>query len=154
EVVIYDTDGTTAIFGGVVFRRQTRGVGQLLFVDVDCVDWVYYLDTITVPGMTLTGTFTLLQVLEWIQDNLLAARGFTLDANQVTGPSWSITGYQFQRMTLSAFLRDHLGPAAAGYVFYVLPDRTWGMANPSLETPTAPFSVTDTAHARSLQWED
>jgi hypothetical protein len=155
EVVIYDTDGTTAIFGGIVFSRDSRGIGHLLKTDIVCSDWTWYLDNVTMPGAELTGTYTLKQVLEWIQTNILAARGFTLDPAQVTGPSWDVTGYTWERKTLSAFLRDNVGPATQGYVFYITPAKVWGMKLANLAVADAPFSITDgSGTSQELQWKE
>jgi hypothetical protein len=155
EVTIYDQDEVTPIFGGIVFERRTRGAGQHLFIDCDCVDWSWYLDHISVNAGTLPkGSYTLKAVLQWFQTTYMAGFGFVLDAAQVTGPTVKTLGYSWERMPLPDALRI-VGRAAGGYVFQIDPNKTWRMIKPSLATPTAPFSITDgNSNARVLEWTE
>lgn len=54
EVLIYDTNGTTVIFGGIIYRRALRTVTERAntpyLVDVECVDWSIYMDWRTITG--------------------------------------------------------------------------------------------------------
>jgi hypothetical protein len=153
SVVIYDQDGTTPIFGGVIFQRETSGIGAHTFTVCECADWTWYLDRLTIEGGELTGTITLEAALDWLQIRF-APYGFTLDPAQATGPSATVTGFTWERKYASDVLRD-LTAWTGGWVFQVDPDQEWRMVSPSLAAPTAPFTITDgNSNARVLDWRE
>lgn len=120
--------------------------------EVECVDWTWYLDRITVAGGTLTGTVTLKSVLQWLVSTYLAPYGFSLDAAQEDGPTQTVTGFTWTRKYASEVLRD-LTVYSGGYVWSVSPAKVLRMRLPNLGTPTAPFAITDSnGTARDLQW--
>lgn len=141
EVVIYDQDGITPIFGGIVHDRDVDGFYSAAQTRVTCVDWTWYFDRITVDSGALTGTITLKAVLEWFQMNYLDDYGFTLDPAQATGPSIAVTGFTWERMYVSDAFRGYVTPASGGWVFRVRPDKVWGFYDPSTVTTSAPFSI-------------
>jgi hypothetical protein len=153
DVVIYDRDGVTPIFGGVIFQRETRGVGKHTFAVCECADWTWYLDRLTIEGGETTGVLTLKGVLEWLQIRF-APYGFILDPAQATGPSASVTGFTWERKYASDVLRD-LTSWTGGWVFQVDPNKVWRMVSPSLAATTAPFAISDfNSNARILEWQE
>ena len=157
EVIIYDTDGTTPLFGGVLFQRSARGQrgsNRHLFIECECADWTWYLDRVTIPGGAIDTPFiTLKAALEWLVANLLTPYGFTLDPAQATGPSgpWK---FEWERKYVSEILRD-LTNASGGWIWKVNPLKRLRMIPPTIVTPTAPFGITDTNRmAHELRWTE
>jgi hypothetical protein len=155
EVIIYDTDGTTPLFGGVLFQRSARGQqgsNAFLWTECECSDWTWYLDRITIPGGSIdTPWITLKEGLEWLITNLLSPYGFTLDPTQATGPAgpWK---FEWERKYVSEILRD-MSQASGGWVWRVSPAKQLRMDPPTIVTPTAPFSITDSNQkAHTLTW--
>lgn len=155
EVIIYDTDGTTALFGGVVFQRSARGqsgTNRHLFTECECADWTWYLDRVSIPGGSIDTPFiSLKDALEWLIANLLAPYGFTLHPSQATGPAgpWK---FEWDRKYVSAILRD-LTEASGGWTWLVTPTKQLRMIPPTIVTPSAPFGITDTnSRAHELRW--
>lgn len=155
DVVIYDQDGTTPIFGGIVFERQTEARARTTATRCRCVDWTALFDGITVAsGAGLTGTLVLKGVLEWLEANYLAAYGFSLHPNQSTGPSQSVTGFSWERKYVSDVFRD-LTIWSGGYLLSVSPTKVFRMELPDLNTPTAPFAISESQNTFiDLAWDD
>ncbi len=159
EVVIYDQDGTTPIFGGIIHDRQVGGFHGSGLTKVTCTDFSWYFDRITVDSGSLgTVNLTLEQILDWFQANYLSAYGFTLDAAQATGPTIPVSGFTWERMSVTEAFRDYVTPASGGWVFKVSPTKVWGFYSPDTATPSAPFSISNaTAPVREpdrLRWTD
>ena len=140
---------------GVLFQRSARGqrgTNRHLFSECECADWTWYLDRVTIPGGAIDTPFiSLKQALEWLIANLLTPYGFTLDPAQATGPAgpWK---FEWERKYVSEILRD-LTNASGGWIWRVNPLKQLRMIPPTIVTPTAPFSITDTnAKAHELRW--
>lgn len=157
EVIYYEQDETTPVFGGVIFTRALQGVSDNsadAFFRCECADWNYYLDRILVDGGVLTGTITLKAAIEWVVDNFLAGHGFTLDAAQEDGPSYTVTGFAWERKAANAIFQD-LTVWSGGWVRTVSPTKVIRFIQPSLASPTAPFAITAaSARARVLEWTE
>lgn len=156
EVLYYEQDETTPRFGGVIFTRTCRGLSEnsddALFV-CECADWNYYLDRILIDGGVLTGTVTLKAALEWVM-TFLAGHGFTLDAAQDVGPSYTVTGFQWERKTANAIFQD-LTVWSGGWVRTLSPTKVIRFVKPNLASPTAPFAITAaTKRASVVEWTE
>lgn len=91
HVEIFELDGTTRKFDGIVFPGPTtRGIERgnaSYFQDVACVDYVAYLDWIT-WSRTYTAPYTLADLLNDAVTDVLGAFGFTVDGAQDTGDTF------------------------------------------------------------------
>lgn len=156
EVLYYEQDAVTPRFGGVIFSRTCRGLAANTDAAVyvcDCVDWNYYLDRILIDGGVLTGTVTLKAAIEWVM-TFLAGHGFTLDAAQETGPSYTVSGFQWERKTANGIFQD-LTVWSGGWVRTVSPTKVIRFVQPNLASPTAPFAITaSTQRASVVEWTE
>lgn len=154
EIVIYEEDGVTAKFGGIIHNRsavQQDDEGNLL-VTVEAVDWWAYLDWILVSGGYGTATVSLLQVLTDLVSIYLSPYGFTLSGSQATGPTGSSPGLSWSYKWASEVIRD-LSRLSGGWVATITPGKVLEMKNPSLASPSAPFALTDEAsHVENFSW--
>jgi len=152
EVIIYDTDGTTPIFGGIIYSRRTKGIGLLTKMQIECVDWSIYLSWRTVSH-TFTGVVSLIQVLQELVNNYLSDYGITLSGTQATGPSIDATGYTWTYKTIDEALRDvttYLG----GYSWSITPAKVFE-AILSSTAPAAPYTITDAnSHVQLIDWAE
>lgn len=152
EVIIYDTDGVTPIFGGIIFSRQTRGVGALTFFEVECVDWMVYTSWRHV-SYTFSGVVTLEDVLDFLVDNYLDDYGISVHPSQPTGPSIDATGYTLSYTPIDEILRLASG-YFAGYTFSIDPSKQLLMTNPA-SAPAAPFTIEDAdSNVTVIDWEE
>jgi len=156
EVLYYEQDESTPVFGGVIFTRACRGLAENTDAAVfqcDCADWNYYLDRILIDGGVLTGTITLKAALEWVL-TFLAGHGFTLSASQDTGPSYTVTGFAWERKTANGIFQD-LTVWSGGWVRTVSPTKVIQFVKPDLLTTTAPFAITAASKAaRVVEWAE
>lgn len=154
EIVIYKQDGTTPMFGGLIYSLtavEQDNEGQLL-VSVECVDWWAYLDWILVSGGYGTATVSLEQVLTDLVNNYLSSYGITLSGSQATGPTGSSPGLTWDHKWASEVIRD-LTRLSGGWVGSISPAKVLEMVNPSLATPSAPYNLTDArSHAFNISW--
>lgn len=155
EVIIYEPDGTTPKFGGIVYNKsaqQQDDEGQLL-VEVEIVDWWVYLDWILVSGGYGTATVSLKQVLTDLVSLYLTNYGITLDAGQATGPTGSSPGLAWEYKFASEVIRD-LTRLSGGWVASITPSKVLSMVAPNLGSPSAPYALTDSAsHVETFQWD-
>lgn len=152
EVVLYDQDGVTALFGGIVFDRRTVPNHALLRTHIDCTDYSVYLDVSHVTE-TLTGVYTMKAVIQLLIANYLSAYGITLAAGQVDGPSATLTGFTWFQKPMREVFADIT--KYTSYVYTLSPTKVLQFVLPNLASPTAPFTITDAdANARELNWSD
>jgi hypothetical protein len=152
-VELYDTDGTTVLFGGVVLKRsiapfQQRGGTEPYFTQVDCGDYFTYFDWAYI-SLTYSSSVTLKTVLTDLVAALPATYGITLDAGQVTGPT--LAAFTWERKRASDAVRELTD--RTGYVALVSPLKALKMFVPG--TDAAPFALTDASpHCLSFDWSD
>ncbi len=151
EVVIYGTDGTTKVFGGIVLQRETDGsfpTAGSAFQRASCADFAAYTDFCH-TSLTYTSGPTLKAVLTDIVSTHLSTYGISLDAGQVTGPT--LEAFAWQTTRVSDALRELSDKT--GYVFRVDPSKKLKMFVPG--TDSAPFNISDaTPHCTRLSWQD
>lgn len=156
EVAYYEQDETTPRFGGVIFTRTCRGLSENsddYYFTCECADWNYYLDRILIDGGVLTGTITLKAALEWVM-TFLAGHWFTLAAGQATGPSYTVTGFRWERKTANGIFQD-LTVWSGGWVRTVSPTKVIQFVQPNLASPTAPFAISATTkRASAVEWTE
>lgn len=154
EIVIYEIDGTTPMFGGLVHNVgavQQNNEGNLLCT-VECVDWWAYLDWILVNGGYGTATVSLEQVLTDLVTLYLSAYGITLSGSQATGPTGASPGLNWEYKWASEVIRD-LTRLSGGWVAKISPAKVLEMVNPSLGSPSAPYALTDaSSHCETFSW--
>lgn len=152
EVIIYDTDGVTPIFGGIIFTRATRGVGLLVFTEVECVDWLVYA-TWRHISYTFTGVVTLYQILDALVTGWLDDYGISIHPSQVTGPSIDATDYVLDYTPIDEILRL-ASQYFTGYTFSIDPQKRLLMTD-SASAPAAPFTIVDAgSNVLSIDWEE
>lgn len=151
EAVLYDIDGTTPIFGGVVLKRSIDGIqaiGQPFFTQVDCGDYFTYFDWAYI-SLTYDVDVTLEDVLDDIVAALPASYSITVDAGQATGPT--LAPFSWDRKRASDAVRELSD--RTGYVALVSPLKALKMFIPG--TDAAPFALTDaTPHCQTFGWAD
>ncbi len=148
-VLVYAQDGTTPLFGGVVYSRRYERVGTGNYrVHVSCVDYHYYLDKSYVT-LDFGASVTIDDALIEIVSQLDASLGFTVDASQLTGPT--IAAYSFQGTATEAIA--DLAARADNWMRQVSPGKAIKIFEPG--TDAAPFSITNAApHCRALSQRD
>ena len=151
-VTIYDVNGTTAVFGGVVNQCQTKGIepaSSKHFTVVNCIDFMIYTDW-TFWTKTYTATTTIKQILTDIISTNLSAYGITLDAAQDTGDT--IQPFTVTNAKVSDYLRSLATGATGGRVLTMSPAGALRCVVPG--TSTTPFSVSDAApNSTSVEWQ-
>jgi hypothetical protein len=152
EVQIFDQDGTTKIFGGVIYTKKSRGKGLLTFTEVECVDFSIYASWLT-ASYTFTGTVTLLSVMQLLVNNWLYQYGITLSGSQVTGSSINAAGYTWTYKTIDQCLRD-VSTYLGNGTWTINPDKVIEMVL-KVNAPAAPFSLTDAnSNCQDCEWEE
>jgi hypothetical protein len=153
EVVAYDQDGVTPLFGGLITRRGGAPFGDAsaaaCVTAVECGDFFTYFDwaylTLTYP----TTHVTLKAALEDLVALLPAAYGITLDPAQVAGPA--LATFTWVRKRASDAVRELSD--RTGYVAVLSPGKVLRMFVPG--SVAAPFAITDgDPHCTSLAWAD
>jgi hypothetical protein len=151
DVLIYERDGVTPIFGGLVL---TRGLGGMAAgsrankADIDCVDYSIYFDDADPVTLVSTVTQNLEDVIAAIVLQSLAIYGITY-AGAATGIT--VPPIEWTAITVTdAFKRI---TDATGIVFRVLPLKELDIFRP-LDDP-APVTITDAnINAFDLSWRD
>lgn len=150
---LYDVDGTTALFGGVILRRaadpfKRKGGTEPYFTGIESGDYFTYFDWAYI-SLTYSSPVALETVMNDIVAALPASYGITVDAGQVTGP------------TLAPFSWDHKRASDAvrelsdrtGYVSLMSALKAWKMFVPG--TDAALYALTDAApHCLAISWVD
>lgn len=152
-VIIYDQDGTTPIFGGVIYQRASRGASRYMFTEVECVDWTLYTDWRSVnAGYQPNTVVSLKQVLQDLITYFLGDYGITLAPGQVTGPAGSHPDLRWEHKPVSQVLRD-LTTFSGGYLWSISPAKVLEMKLPG--SAPAPFSLTDDSdELLELTWSE
>lgn len=150
---LYDTDGTTLLFGGVILRRgsdpfKQKGGTEPYFAPIECGDYFTYFDWAYI-SLTYSSSVTLKTVLTDLVAALPASYSITLDAAQVTGPT--LTAFEWNRKRASDAVRELSD--RTGYVSLLSPAKALKMFVPG--TDAAPYALTDAApHCRTVGWAD
>ena len=148
EVEIYEQDGVTLLFGGLVYQRQTRSAVDRVTTQVDCTDWSIYGDWAFTDAVYSAAT-TLQVVLDDLVDDHLATYGVTLDATDYTGVALSAFGWSNKLITDA--LRDL--STKTGYIWRFSPTKVLSLILPGASA--APFNLSDaTPHCSTLEWSD
>ena len=151
DVKLYETDGTTLKFGGVVLGRSTNGFqvkGNPYSTTVSCGDYFSYLDW-SILTLAYTTTKTLKQVLTDVVALLPATYGITLDAGQVTGPT--LQPFNWTQKKAADAIREL--STTTGYVAVISPAKALSMFVPG--TSSAPNTITDAApHCMTFDYAD
>jgi hypothetical protein len=151
EVSIYEVDGTTLKFGGVVLRRQINPIqarNEPYSTKIECGDYFTYFDWAFVD-LTYSSPVTLKTVLTDLIAALPATYGITLDAGQVDGPTLSAFSWVSKRASDGVReLTDR-----TNYVGRISPAKAFEMFVPG--TDAAPVAITDASpHCLGFTYSD
>ena len=147
EVYIYEQDGVTLLFGGLVYQRQTQSVIDRVTTQIDCADWSIYGDWAYTDAVYSAAT-TLQVVLNDLV-TILAPYGVTLDATDYTGVA--LSAFAWSNKSITDALRDL--STKTGYIWKFSPTKVLSLILPGA-TP-APFNLSDaTPHCSTLEWFD
>lgn len=134
EVQIYDQDGTTLLFGGLIAQRQSTerpGKHSLYRTVCDCADYGLYADW-CYQTKTYSSSVTLSSVLADLVTDQLGQYGVTLCSSQVDGPG--LAPFSWTSYRVSDALRELAN--RTGYVWQVHPDKSLELFIPgSLAAP-------------------
>lgn len=151
EVVHYAQDGTTPIYGGLVFTRDVGGMAfgvESLETAVTTTDFSTYMDW-AVTSAVYASPVTLKTVLT----DLVAAtgNGLTLDAGQVDGPT--LAAFSFAPNTFVSDAMRQVLSRCAGFVARVSPTKV--LKAFVLGTDAAPQTITDgDLNCQDVRWRD
>ena len=152
EVLIYDTDGATAIWGGLVMTRAASGLlfgASPMLLEVECAGFETYLDWCYL-SLSYTSATTLGTVLTAIQAALPAGYGVTL-ATGMGALTDTLGAFEWVNMRASDAMRELSD--RTGKVWRVTAAKQLTMAAPG--ATAASVSLTDaTANCRELTWRD
>ncbi len=151
EVVIYATDGTTKLFGGVILKRKIQAIapnrGEFL-TTCECGDFSTYADW-TFATLTYTTNVTMEDVLIDLVDDYLDTFGITLSGSQVTGPS--LAPFSWDGKRVSDCLRELCDKS--GCVYRIDANKVLSLFVPG--SFGSPFSITDAdPNCDELTWKD
>lgn len=152
-VALYDTDGTTVLFGGFVLRRsidpfRKSGGTEPYFTEIECGDYFTAFDWAYV-SLTYSTSVTLETVIDDLIAALPGSYGITKDAGQVTGPT--LGAFTWERKRASDAVRELTD--RTGYVATLSPLKVFKMFVPG--TDAAPFALTDAdPHCKTFSWND
>jgi hypothetical protein len=152
EVVVYDQDGTTPLFGGLINKRtlvatKARGAAPF-FTQIDCVDFLTYFD-LKVVSLSYDTDTDVKTVLTDLVALLPGSYGMTVDPAQVAGPA--VSARSWTNVKASTILRDV--SKATGYVVTVSPLKVTSMFAP--RTTSAPVTMVDAApNCLEFLWSD
>jgi hypothetical protein len=150
EVVIYDTDGTTPIFGGVIQARSLMGLEEesaSVLVHLSCADFGLYADWCYATQSHTSAVYLKAVLQELITENL-GQYGITL-ATMADGPL--LDPFEWKNFRVSDALRELT--TRTGYVFAFSPTKVLSMVAPG--TDAAPETITDAdANCKSFGWAD
>ena len=152
EIIAYEQDGTTKLFGGVVLHRRASHGGVYgttpMYTSCECGDFSVYADW-CYQTKTYTTTKTLKQVLADLVADALTAYSITLHGSQVDGPT--LAAFSWEDKKVSDCLRELADKT--GYYYRIDADKVLRME--AAGTNSAPFSVTDaTPNVEDVEWSD
>lgn len=148
EVRIYEQDGATVIFGGLVYQRQSQGPTTRTYCACDCADWSLYGDWCYTDVVYASDT-TLQVVLDDLIANCLGAYGITLDAVDYTGVTLAAFGWSNKCVTDA--LREL--SERTGYIWRFSVNKVLSLILPG--AVAAAWNISDAApHVTDLQWRD
>lgn len=147
EVLIYHQDGTTVLFGGLVYQRQTESVGQKTFTTCECTDWSIYGDW-CFADLTYAAATTLQVVLNNLV-GLMGAYGVTLDATNYS--SVTLEPFAWANKSVTDCLRELC--EKTGYIWRFSTTKVLSLIVPGASA--APFNLSDaTPHCATVEWSD
>lgn len=140
-VEMYDTDGTTLIFGGTVVVSEEKIEGLAKFFKVECKDWTHTLDRKLVV-QTYVG-----KTIAYIVNDIITlyTTGFT---NVSTTDTTVVSSISFNYLTVSEAFKK-LASTVGSYSWYV--DYTKDIHFYSTASVSAPYSLTDTS--QNFVWD-
>lgn len=135
DVKLYDTDGTTLIFGGIVVNTEEHVEGLVKYFNIQCKDYTHTLDRKLVIK-SYTG-----QTVAYIVNDIIStyATGFT---NVSTTDTTVITAITFNYLTVSEALKK-LANMLGNYSWYV--DYLKDVHFYANSTVNSPFNLSDTS---------
>ena len=148
-IVIYQADGVTAIFAGVVIGRRTMGrLGEML-TEVQCGDWCTFTDWCSTSLSYAVGP-TLKAVLQDLITNPLTVYSITLDGAQAVGAT--LEPFAWSTTKVSDALREL--STKTGWIWNITPAKVLSVIDPA-GAPAAPYALTDAApHCLECNWEE
>jgi hypothetical protein len=156
ETIIYDLDGVTPVFGGVITNVVTQGMaqGEVRFnVGLDLTDFMIYLDW-TTWTKSYTSPVTLHQILVDVINEGLSAYAITLSPSQDTGDTFDATAdvpFVLDGV-VSDIMRTLVSSCDPPRVLTVSPTKVMRAFVPGVVGPT-PVTVTDAnSNALSFEW--
>lgn len=148
EVEIYEQDGVTLLFGGLVYQRQSRSTLDRITTEIDCTDWSIYGDWCTTSAAYSTDP-TLQTVLDDLVDDHLAAYGVSLDGADYSGVT--LAAFAWSNKTVTEALREL--STKTGYIWRFSPQKVLSLIIPGASA--APFDISDaTPNCSTLEWSD
>ena len=150
-VTIYDTDGTTALFGGFILQRRLTGLAfgvSHALTECEAVGLDAYLDWATVSLSWATDP-TLQDVLDDLIAALPAGYGITLDATDYSATT--LSAFAWTNVRASDALRELCD--RTGLIYTMSPAGVLALAAPG--GSAAPMTITDgDPNCRELVWTD
>ena len=150
-IVIYDVDGTTAVFAGLVTQASTAGIepgASAHNTSLQCVDAMWYTD-VAYWTKTYSAPVTLKQILTDVIADKLTTYGITLDAAQDTGdtfPAFTVT-----RIKVSDLLRNLATSCSPVRVARMSATKALRILVPG--TDVAPVAISNAApNCHSFEW--
>lgn len=140
-VQMYDTDGTTLIFGGTVVVSEERVEGLAKFFHVECKDWTHTLDRKLVV-QSFTGQ-TVAYIVNYIVTNYTT--GFT---NVSTTDTTVVSSITFNYLTVSEAFKK-LAATVGAFSWYV--DYAKDVHFYPTSSVSAAYNLTDTS--QNFVWE-
>jgi len=151
-VVIYDSDGTTKLFVGVVGNRRVRGLVETdanLCIDITAVDKAFYTDGAFITRSEVGETSLLSDVLPALIAALPGGAGITLHGAQADA---TVPPYTWENRSVKEAL-DEVGEWLGGWIWRIDTDSKLRMIAPG--SISAPVSMTDgSPNCRSFVWSD
>ncbi len=135
DVKLYDTDGTTIIFGGIIVNTEEKVEGLVKYFAVQCKDYTHTLDR-----KLVTKNYTN-QTVAYIVNDIITTytSGFT---NTSTTDTTNIIAISFNYLTVSEALKK-LASTVGNFSWYV--DYNKDVHFYQNSSVSAPFGLTDTS---------
>jgi hypothetical protein len=155
-IVIYDIDGVTPVFGGLVMQCSTEAIEQGSLqhsTHVQCSDYMVYADW-SFWTKTYVAPVTLKTVLQNLITDKLGAYGITLDAAQDNGDTFApfTIGVAGVGVQVSQVLRNLATACNPPRVIQMTPGKAISIVAPG--SGVAPFNISDAnPHCIDLEWE-